>query len=72
MDFDQQMKYYQLLPENKQEAMKGEIQGTQQLQQMLNMLEAQYKGSTLSLGQEQPSIITNLSDTGKKKKDSNK
>lgn len=45
-DFDQQMRYYSQLPERKQEAMRNEIAGTQQLLQMLDMLEANYKGGS--------------------------
>jgi hypothetical protein len=63
-DFDQQMKYYSLLKDSNQEAMKNEIQGTQQLMQMLNALEAQYKKSTLDLNPEFPGKMLN-SDTGK-------
>ncbi|MCF1713178.1 DUF2723 domain-containing protein [Flavihumibacter sp. RY-1] len=51
-DFDQQLKYYAQLPDRKQESMRNEIAGTQQLVQMLQMLENNYKqGSTV-----QPSI----------------
>lgn len=61
-DFKQQMEYYQLLPERKQEAMRNEIQGTQQLLQMLEMMEAQYKGNPQLLpgtGTEQSPVIRN-------------
>ena len=73
-DFDQQMKYYNTLPEAKQEAMRQEIQGTQQLQQMLTMMETQYKSSSLAnpLGEQGQPLLTNPNpppvDTGKKKK----
>jgi ribosomal protein S17E len=51
-DFDQQLKYYAQLPDRKQESMRNEIAGAQQLVQMLQMLENNYKqGSTV-----QPSI----------------
>ncbi|MBU7576692.1 MAG: DUF2723 domain-containing protein [Flavihumibacter sp.] len=51
-DFDQQLKYYAQLPDRKQEGMRNEIAGAQQLVQMLQMLENNYKqGSTV-----QPSI----------------
>jgi Protein of unknown function (DUF2723) len=55
-DFDQQVRYYQLLPEAKQEAMKQEIAGAQQLFQMLNMMDAQYKGGG--------STLQNLNEAG--------
>jgi hypothetical protein len=71
-DFDQQMKYYQALPEGKQEGMKSEMQGAQQLQQMLGMMDAQYKGGSLSNNPEMESIINNIPDSGVKKKDSGK
>jgi hypothetical protein len=66
-DLDQQMKYYQTLPEAKQEAMKSEAQGTQQMIQMLTMLEGQYKGSTLNANPEMEKIISNGIDSNKKK-----
>ncbi len=71
-DFDQQMKYYQALPEGKLDGMKSEMQGTQQLQQMLTMMDAQYKGGSLSNNPELESIIKNTPDSGIKKKDSGK
>jgi Protein of unknown function (DUF2723) len=71
-DFDQQMKYYQSLPEGKQEGMKTEAQGTQQLIQMLTMMESQYKGSSLINNPELQNIINNTPDSGTKNKDSNK
>jgi hypothetical protein len=70
-DFDQQVKYYNGLPESKQEAMKQEIMGTQQLQQMLTMMENNYKGSTLNANPEIPGVISNAPDSGAKK-DTNK
>jgi len=66
-DLEQQMKYYQTLPEAKQEAMKSEAQGTQQMIQMLTMLEGQYKGSTLNANPEMEKIISNGIDSNKKK-----
>jgi Protein of unknown function (DUF2723) len=71
-DFDQQMKYYQGLPESKQEGMKSEMQGAQQLQQMLTMMDTQYKGGNLSNNPEIQNIISNTPDSGEKKKDSNR
>jgi len=71
-DFDQQIRYYNGLPENKQEAMKQEIMGAQQLLQMLTMMESNYKGSTLNANPETPGVITNAPDSGIKPKDTNK
>ena len=65
-DFNQQVSYYNSLPEGKQEAMRSEIQGAQQLMQMLSMMDAQYKGGQLTPGSEQSPIIRNAPDTGKK------
>ncbi|MBC6489343.1 DUF2723 domain-containing protein [Flavihumibacter stibioxidans] len=45
-DFEQQLKYYSQLPERKQEAMRNEIAGAQQLLQMLQMLDNNYKGGS--------------------------
>lgn len=48
-DFEQQLKYYAQLPDRKQESMRNEIAGAQQLLQMLQMLENNYKsGSTVN------------------------
>jgi hypothetical protein len=69
-DFDQQMKYYQGLPESKQDGMKSEMQGAQQLQQMLTMMDTQYKGGSLFNNPEIQNIISNTPDSGEKKKDS--
>jgi len=67
-DLDQQTKYYQALPESKQETMRGEQQSTQQMQQLLTMMEGQYKGSTLQPGStELDKIISNATDSNKKK-----
>ena len=71
-DLDQQMKYLQGLPESKQNAMAQELQGTQQMQQMLTMMEGQYKGSTLQGNPELEKIINNSIDTGGKAKKSDK
>jgi len=65
-DFNQQIAYYNSLSEGKQEAMRTEIQGAQQLLQMLQMMEAEYKGSTITPNVEQPGVIQNLPDTGRK------
>jgi len=62
-DFAQQLSYYNNLSESKQEAMKQEMQGAQQLQQMLDMIDAQYKGSSLLPNSEQPAIIQNKPDS---------
>lgn len=64
-DFAQQISYYNALPDGKQEAMKSEIQGAVQLQQMLDMMDAQYKGSTLMPNAEQSPVIKSNSDSGK-------
>ncbi len=66
-DLDQQMKYYQQLPEGKLQAMQQEVQGAQQMIQMLTAIDAQYKGSTLSGNSELEKIIGNGGDTGVKK-----
>ncbi|KIC92732.1 DUF2723 domain-containing protein [Flavihumibacter solisilvae] len=51
-DLDQQISYYSQLRDSKQEAMRSEIASAQQMKQMLNMLDNQYKtGSTI-----QPSL----------------
>ena len=71
-DLDQQMKYLQGLPEAKQNAMQQETQGTQQMLQMLTMMEGQYKGSTLQGNPELEKIINNSIDTGVKEKKSDK
>lgn len=64
-DFNQQITYYNSLSEGKQEAMRTEIQGAQQLLQMLQMMDAEYKGSTIIPNVEQPGVIQNLPDTGR-------
>ncbi len=71
-DFEQQMKYYQLLPDSKQDGMRTEIQGAQQLQQMLTMLDQQYKGGSSVTNPELDQIIKNNIDSGIKKKDTGK
>jgi hypothetical protein len=67
-DFEQQMVYYNQLSERSQESMRGEIQGAQQLMQMLSMLEAQYKGGGNSLLNPGEGLlnIRNNPDSGKK------
>ncbi len=65
-DFNQQMAYYSSLPDYRQETLKSEIQGAQQLSQMLSMMDAQYKGSQLNPGSEQSPVIRNAPDTGGK------
>ena len=71
-DFEQQMKYYQLLPDAKQENMRNEVQGAQQLQQMLTMLDQQYNGGSSVTNPELQQLINNNIDTGIKKKDTGK
>ena len=65
-DLTQQMNYYNNLPEKKQEAMRDELQYTQQLIQSLGMMDTQYKGSQLNPGSEQSPVIRNTPDSGKK------
>jgi len=66
-DFDQQIKYYSQLPERKQEAMRSEISGAQQLLQMLDMLDKNYKGgSSIEPSLEMPAPIPQANDSGKK------
>lgn len=63
-DFEQQLRYYSSLPERKQEGMRMEIVGAQQLLQMLDMLDNNYKtGTTL-----QPSVESGAvpADSGNK------
>ncbi len=67
-DLDQQMKYYQSLSDARQQTMQQESQGTQQIIQMLTMLEQQYKTSTLNANPEMEKIITNGIDSNNKKK----
>ena len=65
-DLNQQMTYYASLPEAKQEVMRQEMQGAQQLIQMLTMMDEQYKGgSRLTPGAEQTPVIRNAPDTAK-------
>ena len=66
-DLEQQVKYYQQLPENKQQSMQQEEQTTQQMIQMLNGLEAQYKGNPRLNNPEIEKIISNGADSNKKK-----
>ena len=68
-DFTQQINYYNNLPESKQDAMKQEIQTAQQYLQMLDAMDAQFKGSSLNLNTEQPQIIQSNSDSNLKKSD---
>ena len=66
-DFEQQLKYYNTLPERSQEAMHSEIQGTQQLLQMLTMMETQYKtGSLIGTGPGEHNPVIQNVDSGKK------
>ena len=67
-DLEQQAKYYLTLSEGKQQAMQSESQGTQQMIQMLNMMEQQYKGSSLNGNSEIEKIISNSIDSNDKKK----
>ena len=65
-DLNQQMTYYASLPEAKQEVMRQESQQTQQLIQMLTMMDEQYRGSKLTPGAEQTPVIRNGPDSGGK------
>lgn len=65
-DLNQQMAYYSALPEAKQEVMRSESQTTQQMLQMLTMLDEHYKGSKLTPGAEQAPVIRNVPDSGGK------
>ncbi|MBV4356696.1 glycosyltransferase family 117 protein [Pinibacter aurantiacus] len=70
-DFDQQMSYYRNLSDSRQESMRQEIAGAQQLSQMLQMLDAQYNnGNAPKINPETPGVI--LNDTNVQTKDSNK
>ena len=63
-DFDQQLKYYSQLPDRKQESMRMEIAGAQQLLQMLQMLENNYKsGSGLTPSIESGGVISQPQDS---------
>jgi ribosomal protein S17E len=65
-DFDQQLKYYAQLPDRKQESMRNEIAGAQQLVQMLQMLENNYKqGSTVQPSIESGGVIGQPQDSSK-------
>jgi hypothetical protein len=71
-DFDQQIKYIGSLSDKNQENMHIELQSAQQYLQMLNMMEAQYKGSSLTNNPEFQNIISNSPDTSPKAVDSGK
>jgi hypothetical protein len=74
-DFDQQMSYYRNLSDSRQESMRQEIQGAQQLSQMLSMLDAQYNGGAApKMTPEMQGVITNDTNvkTGAQTKDSGK
>ncbi len=71
-DLEQQMKYFQALPDSKQQNMQTEAQSTQQMIQMLTMMENQYKGTNLQGNTELEKIISNATDSGARTKDSNK
>jgi Protein of unknown function (DUF2723) len=66
-DLDQQLKYYQALPDSKQAGMQQEMQSTQQMQQMLTMMETQYKSSSLQGNSEIEKILNTATDSSKKK-----
>ncbi|MDH7462675.1 DUF2723 domain-containing protein [Chitinophagaceae bacterium 26-R-25] len=59
-DFDQQMSYYRNLSDGRQESMRQEIAGAQQLSQMLQMLDAQYNnGNAPKITPEMQGVISN-------------
>jgi hypothetical protein len=62
-DMNQQLAYFNGLPESKQEAMRTEIQQANYVKQVLDMIDAQYKGSTLSPNMEQSPVIQSQPDT---------
>lgn len=65
-DFEQQIRYYDQLSDSKKESMGQEIQGAQQLLQMLNMMQQQYQQSTLLPNSEgSPQILKSPGDTNK-------
>lgn len=66
-DFDQQLQYYAQLPERKQEAMRSEIAGAQQLLQMLTMLDKTYQsGTQIQPSLENGGLVPASPDTNKK------
>lgn len=66
-DFDQQLQYYAQLPERKQEAMRSEIAGAQQLLQMLTMLDKTYQsGTQIQPALENGGLVPAPPDTNKK------
>jgi hypothetical protein len=60
---NQQMAYFNGLPESKQEAMRTEIQQANYVKQALEMIDAQYKGSNLLPNMEQSPVIQTPADT---------
>jgi len=74
-DFDQQMSYYRNLSDSRQESMRQEIAGAQQLSQMLQMLDAQYNnGNAPKISPEMQGVISNDTNVkaGAQTKDSDK
>jgi hypothetical protein len=72
-DFKQQTAYYEQLPESKKEGMQQEIQGTQQLIQMLTAMESHYKRTAPNASPELPNKLlqskppdSSSGDSGKK------
>jgi hypothetical protein len=64
-DFEQQLKYYNSLPDRSQEAMHQEIEGARQLLQMLTMMDTQYKTASVinGAGEHSPVLDNNGSGT---------
>jgi len=73
-DFEQQMSYYRNLSESRQEGMKQEIMGTQQLMQMLSMYDSQFNGGGAKMSPEMQGVISNDTNVkpGAETKDSGK
>jgi predicted site-specific integrase-resolvase len=68
-DLDQQMTYYEQLPERMKESMQQEIMGAQQIKQMLTSMEQHYKGSPIINPESlNPTIKMNGADTPPKNK----
>jgi hypothetical protein len=69
------MSYYRNLSDGRQESMRQEIAGAQQLSQMLQMLDAQYNnGNAPKINLEMQGVISNDTNVkaGAQTKDSNK
>jgi hypothetical protein len=68
-DLEQQARYYDQLPERHKESMQQEIMGAQQITQMLNAIEMQYKGPATANPELPGGVIKmNAPDSGPKPK----